>query len=597
MKNPVLAPLALALGLVLSATALADQVRLRTGTTYEGKIVSADESEVVIETADLGSLAIRLGEVETIERDGRTLVVTPDGRIVEQGQEPPATEEPDPAPESGDETPPAPAAEESEPAGEPGDEPSEAETAEETAAPEPELPRSALELLQRQRERLEQRSRGRLRRRTVTSAATTAPAASDTTTRATEIAGAELARVDAGRPVIVFRPLRRFRDDLSGIELGERTFAKMKAAGVTSAWLQIPFEAGDERYSVRLDEVKRHVMAQLPSARSRMLEGIRTGDWLRLRLDDGSTVQGALAGYEGGSLKLERVDAQGESDKTSVSILDVVQLDGLQRNTGAVQALGELEEDEPVAITYWPGGDEVLGRVTKTEPRGAWIDSDGDGARDHFVATTAPLAEVTRVPPHWRNAVRELRAGSLVKLTRFDDYDDVRVEQTFRTRVAALTAHAVSVETDAGAAVVPFAQLQQLDELDREEANEVIQGLLEKDDSRHHSDVPVLPGAEAAAADGLDRSQGLSALTDGKHVTHVFATPPFRGEIYGFTLGTSTRKALRDTDLRFHTIVRPVGDERATRPVEYVSDTLRGMRVTLLVSPAGVIEAVELSRR
>lgn len=602
MKPHVLAPLALALGLALATSAHGDQVRLRSGTTYDGKIVSADEAQVVIDTTDLGSLAIRLSEIESIERDGRTLLVGRDGKITEPGEETDEAgteEQPDGATEKeGAEGTAEPVSAETGGATvtDPESTAQGGETAETAPPAEPELPQSAVDLLQRQRERLEQRSRGRLRRRRIDTGTTTSVEA-ETTRTTTDIGGRELARVAKDKTVIVFKPLTRFREGLSGIELGERTYAQMHAAGVSSAWLKIPFDAGAERYSIRLDEVKRHVMAELPSARSRMLEGIRTGDWLRVRLDDGQTVSGALMGYAGGSLKLSRTDGTPKSDEVSVSILDVVQLDGLQRNSGAVQALGELDEDEAVSVTYWPDAEEVLGRVVKRQADGVWIDTDGDRARDHFVSTTAPLANVLRVPPHWRSSVNGLRVGSLVRVAVREEFPDVVVERTHRSRVLGLTAHAVSVETDEGAVVVPFEHMHELDELEREEANEVIQGKLVKDESTHHSDVPLLPGMNAERAKGLDRSEGISALTDGREITHVFVTPPFQGEIYGFTLGTSTRAALKATDLRFHTIVRPQGEDAASRPTEYLSDTLRGMRITLLVSPAGVIEAVEIGRR
>ena len=76
-------------------------------------------------------------------------------------------------------------------------------------------------------------------------------------------------------------------------------------------------------------------------------------------------------------------------------------------------------------------------------------------------------------------------------------------------------------------------------------------------------------------------------MTDGKVVRHVFITAPFTGPVFGMHVGDRLSDAQDLTDLRFDTFVTPHRTSAAeAAPAEAVSNSLEGLRVTLLLDPA-----------
>ncbi len=601
--------------LVLAGAAHAEEVVLHSGKVRRGKIVDQDKQFVIVETS-LGRLRIERTQIARILEDGTLARESAaheagSGTSGEPTTQPPTQRPPDPPAQqpdaSGGETPipepvaapmPTPLPESARPSvGEPtGDDaaPTGLGAAPRRVAEERAQALDAAERLRRRRDR-------RIVRRTAPGDATTSTAMSravepaETATTAT-IGGRDLVRVPRGTNVIVFEPPQQFEKASGAIEIGRRSFAAMEIAGVATARLRIP--VGDEgtRLVLNLAKVKRHIEVTQPDKRVSMLEGINAGDWLRVVNEAGEVTSGRLESIVNGHVRLDGFDDELKAESSFVPVRSICQIDGLVHDTAAQLALLDLSEGEPLSVTFWPDGREILGRYVKTEPHELALDVDGDGEPDEATPRLAPLAEVRRVPMRHRDLAAQLRPGFVVRVDFAEDLPDALVERTTLGRVLSLTAHAVSIETPSGAIVVPFAGLEKL---------EVISEHAERAIDRWSAKVPmadavgglkILPGSPAAEGRALDASSGVSAVTDGVVVTHVFVTAPFDGEVFGTRVGAPASRAGSDLDIRFDTSVTPHdAGTGIAEPRELLSDTVEGLRIALLVDPAGFVTAIEIS--
>ncbi len=551
-----------------AAPAHAEEIVLRNGKTREGRIVVRDEHYVVLETA-LGRIRIALADIETIRTD--------DGKDEKvDAARPPETD--DGVRHAGDDSErPTPLPADADAAGAGGTGGADAEAAE---------------------ERLRRLRQSRVVRRTSSGDDEQPVATTDTPAPPeTSIGGRDLVKVPKGTDLIVYEPPKPFAGAPGAIEIGRRTFAKLEMVGSASAWLAVPAAAGTERVPMRLADVKRHLEVKSPDARLRIFEGINAGDWLRVRCADGSEVCGRLAGFDATSVKLVGYGERGVETPHSVAASDVVRVDGLIRDSAARLALTELVDGEPLAITFWPQGDQLFGRYVKSGADTLGLDLDGDGAADQVVARSGPLAEVRRAPPRFRDLSVHLRAGDVVRVAYREDFEAASVKRTTVGRIMALTAFALSLETEDGASVVPFEGVQELVLIEVDADDELARWHTPLDPLQYRGDLPVLPGDDVQIARELDASCGISTLNDGRTVTHVFVAPPYGSEAFGVRVGEPVTQALRRSLLHFETTVTPRPRADAPRePTEIISESVKGLRVVVLADSLGAVTAVEISR-
>lgn len=556
--------------LTAAGTASADTVKMKDGTVHEGKIVSESDTTLVIETAALGSIPLATAEIESIRRD--------------EAKSADGAKDPAPVADGPDET--------AKPV-----EPDQPDSVEEDEGDEPAAAEGTGGEEATASDRLARRFSARIVRTTRARTADLADKPVEDEAPEATIGGRALSHVEAGTKVIVVQPPARFEAALEVIEIGKRQVGVLEMSGTATAWLKVEHGDTPRRVGLRLADVKRHVEIRSPSAHARVIEGVSPGDWLRVVLADGSSHQGRLGGYSAGGLELIDPEAKSEETaKTVVRVQDIVELDGFLRNKRVHQALEGLEEREYISILRWPTGEEIMGRFVTVEKDCILIDEDGDGSPDVRVNKEAPIAEIRRVPLRLRREVTQAGIGDWLRFETIERFEDAEVTRIHRGRIIGITPHAVCLEDEDGARVVPLARAARAARLPSDERNRLRKkGRFVPADSLS-SDLPVLPGAPAASATTAVEGQGISALTSGRYVSHVFVAPPFMGRVFGISLGQDAVTAARKADLDFDTIVVPQQSPREPfRPTEMVSETVENMRFTLLVDAAGNVSAMELS--
>jgi len=601
--------LTLALLAAFPLTAFADTVHMKNGSKYVGKVVREGDKAIVIETPDLGAIPLSRSDIDRIEKD-------------EPVSDEAAKEGTDEATDQG--------TAEGEPRPAEGDEPG--EDAGETAEDEPSTASA----------RLNERFAARIVRTTAAKpdpkatnatkpktsprpgGARIAPAAgADTTAETTAepdpedevtIGGVALAEMKPGSRLIVFQPPMRFGPAREVIEIGKRMVATLELAGTATAYLGVERPEGTERVPMRLADVKRHVEIKSPSSHARIIEGVSAGDWLRIVTRDGRRIEGRLRGYAGGGLEIltqggedetastepregERPedggDAPAASGRAVVKVQDIVELDGFFKNKRIAGALEAVKEFEPIGIVLWPTGEEILGRYLATENGRILIDLDGDGAPDTNVRQNGPIAQILRLPARVRADATQYRGADWIKVHTSESFEDARVNRTFRGRIVGLTAHAVCLEVDGGAQVIAWDRALSVGRLNSQERNRLKRRGRSVPHADVRSDVSVVPGVPAEEAARLDEAGGISAISTGREISHVFVCAPFEGSVFGVRIGEKASQVAGDSELDFDVVVVP----KRSGSTEMISDTLEGLRLVMLVDGAGKVSAVEISRR
>ena len=211
------------------------------------------------------------------------------------------------------------------------------------------------------------------------------------------------------------------------------------------------------------------------------------------------------------------------------------------------------------------------------------------------------LADVTQVPAKWREIVRSFGREAATRVRSFDDYPDARVERTWTGMVTGLTAYAIAVETADGAAVIPFDTVVRLEHISSSHATE-------EPLERHALGLPVLPGDLKEYAPSADPTKGLTAITDGAVVTHVWVTAPWSGSIGGVRIDKDVEDIISSAELQFTTDVTPkiqkptkgqapVANPNAQKFRELTSESIAGLRVTIQADDTGHVRLVEIARR
>jgi len=408
---------------------------------------------------------------------------------------------------------------------------------------------------------------------------------------------ASLTSLEPGTELILFEAPRAVAGLDSAIELGARTSAVLEMAGVRTAWLVVTRGDTEERVGVRLTDIKRHVTVTDPLDRKRMFDGIKDDDWVRLHMRDGITRMGRFEGASSDRVFLTVVNDDGSTDQAPLYVRDIRKVDGLLKSADVTLALRTLLDDEPIGITTWPDRKRVVGRyVQEPMERTVGLDTDYDGEVDVRVARKAAIAEIHRVKLAFRETAIELRVGDVVKLRHAESFEDAIVRRSEVARVAGVTAYAVALQTETGAKVIPWGSLHMLIPIHDNPDTAMSNARLRLSPHEIETSVPVLPGADPAAADELDPSQGVSAVSDGDKVTHVFFSSAYKGDVFGVHVGAMADEEIDHSRLAFDTVVAPrrKGTEDR-RPNELHSETLTGMHVTLLVGRHGRISGIELS--
>jgi len=560
-----------------AASAAADDVTTKAGSVYTGKIIAEDDASVTIDTPALGRLKISRADIAKVKKDAPAggAASKPDAKGDAKSDS--KTDAKTDAKSDGK----TPAPEKKPPAPKP--------TAV-SAMKQIEAEEAALSSGDRDERR---RTSKIVRRTTPTTApsATSTKPATDAAAPAVEekasIGGGELAQVPAGSWVIVFQPPKPFEPAPAGLQLGRRIFAKIESIGAASAWLACPSGAETRRVAIRLSEVQRHFVTTPEATRVRMIEGIDQGAWLRLRLDDGAVVQGQLKSVKNG---LVTIGADGKSAPLDVPDRRIVEIDGLVRSTSTRFALAEAAVGEPVAVTTWPDGAEVVGVLKARDENSITVESH-DGAPNVF-AVQGPIAEMRRVPAKWRVLASNLDLKNRVHAKSVEEFADARVERDVVGKVVAVTAYSLTLDTTDGPLVLPFESLIAFECGDYESVP-----TRPMKQSDRACGLPALPGEPAEKAKDVDPATGVSIVTDGTTVKHLFVTAPFTGEVFGIRIHDKLGDALDRTDLRFDATVVPHTADDTTRAAETTSNSLAGMRVTLVLDASATVSAIEIAAR
>jgi hypothetical protein len=322
-----------------------------------------------------------------------------------------------------------------------------------------------------------------------------------------------------------------------------------------------------------------------------MLEGIDQGAWLRVRLDDGVVLQGALKSVQNGIATLAQTGADGKP--ASIDVIDrrIVEIDGLVRSTATRFAVAETAVGEHVAVTTWPDGREIVGVLKERDAKALTVES-ADGRATKF-AVDGPIAELHRVPGKWRVLASNLDPKMRIHAKSVEEFPDARVERDVVGRVAAVTAYALTLNTPEGLLVLPF---ESLTAFEAGEFESVPTKPMKESD--RVCKLPALPGDPAEKAAGLDPNEGVSIVTDGTTVKHVFVSAPFAGEVFGIKIHDRVADAQERTDLRFDSTVAPrAGVDTFAKPAETTSNSLAGMRVTLVLDANQTVSAIEVAAR
>lgn len=578
------------------ASARADEIVTKTGQKFSGRIIREDDQSYTIDTADFGPTKIAKTDAAAVKRGPSAVPAAKEPAAAGPGAAPDTTggTKSGGAPAKGGETTATTATtgDAAKPAPKPkGDEPLDAAARLEA--------RKGLTI-----KRVTSPGAPKKSAQSPGSAAGSAAAAADAerTAHAEEdrqaIGGAQLAATPLGTTVVVYEPPRQVTFAGSGVQIGRRTVARLDTAGRATARLAVAAAGKEEPWTLRLADVQRHIIVKSDRDRIRILEGIDSGDWLRIRTDDGVTHQGRLITVEGTIAKLSRTGEDGAAATESVEMLTAVQVDGLAQSTSTARTLQETALRDPIGVVLWPEGREIVGRVTEMLPTGLSVDTDRDGKGDLAVAFDAPVCDVRRIVPKWRDIVRDLDGASAVRIRCAEDFPDARVEREWTGMVLGVTAYAVSVKTDDGAAVVPFEQVLKLEYISS------VHAMAARDLPKQSLGLPVVPGDTRETLAAIGEVKGITALHDGTVVTHVWVTAPWAEPVGGIRLDTPLEDALASSQLHFTTFVTPTDPDSPLRkpkkdalPRELLSDGVEGLRFTIQTDDSGRVRMVELSRR
>ena len=593
--RPSLAALLLGVAaLLLTADARADEVVLKSGKIRKGDVVSEDARFIVLESP-LGRIRIPATEVVEIRRDESDGGV---GERTELPTVPPATDTPAADTPDADRprisrpriARPTTSRPEDETEDEIPDETENEETAEHMAPVA-----DAGDDSSAPSDRLRRLRASRVVRRTTAPDPDVEKTPDEPRTEST-IGGRVLGKVPKGTELIVFQPPRPFEPAPGAIELGKRTLATMEMAGSASAWLKTAGADGEQRIAIRLADVKRHIEVTSPESRARLFEGINAGDWVRIQTTSGVVIQGRLDALGNGVVQLATVDRERGTVKTPVGIDAIVSVDGVIRDSAAELALTDIDAGELLAVTFWPTGDHIMGRHVEGAASVLSLDLDDDGASDTTVLREGPLAEVRRVPARHRELAVKLRPGNVVRVTYRDDYPDAAVRRTTLGSIEALTAFALAIRDGEEAVIVPFDGVSDLVLIEDDPVEEIARWNEHMPRSVAAEELAILPGMTAQEAAQIPKEDGVSTVSDGRMITHVFVSAPFSGEALGVRIGEPVSQATRRSPLRFDTSIIPRVIEGAPpEPRQLVSESVEGLRVVLLADGLGVVTSIEIS--
>jgi hypothetical protein len=409
------------------------------------------------------------------------------------------------------------------------------------------------------------------------------------------IGGRVLGQVPKGTQVIVFQPPRPFEPAPGAIEIGKRTLATMQMAGSASAWLTTSGADGEERIAIRLADVKRHVEISSPQSLTRLFEGISEGDWVRLTTGSGEAVQGRLDGLDPDAVQLACVDPERGAVPRTVPLETIVTVDGVIRDTAAELALTDVQPGELMAVTFWPSGDHVMGRHVDGPAGILSLDVDDDGVADRTVLREGPLAEVRRVPQRHRELALILRPGNVVRVTYRDDVPEASVRLTTLGAIESLTAFALAIRDGDQAVIAPFEGVSDLVLIEDDPAEEIERWKTRAPRSAAEAELSVLPGMTTEVAASAPLPEGISTVSDGSVITHVFVSAPFSDEVFGIRVGEPASQSVRRSSLRFDTRIVPRAvPGRAPDPRQMISDSIEGLRIVLLADDLGVVTGIEI---
>lgn len=576
------------------AAARADEIVTKTGQKFTGRIIREDDQSYTIDTLDFGPTKIAKTDASAVRRG-------PSAAPKEPAATPDAPAAPDAAPGAKSDAGPAKGGAVAGDAGQPAPK----SGAKDGAKPAGDEPLDAAA-------RLEARKGLTIRRNTTPGAAakpapstTTAPGTTGTAERTAPvdedrqaIGGAQLAAAPIGTTVVVYEPPRQVAIAGSGVQIGRRTVARLDTAGRATARLAVTVAGKDEPWTLRLADVQRHIVVKSDKDRVRILEGIDSGDWVRVRTQDGVIHQGRLTALDGSVAKLTKTGPDGALATELVDMLTAVQIDGLAKSTSTARALQDAAQRDRIGVVLWPEGREVVGRVVEVLPTGVMVDTDRDEQGDTSVPFDGPVCDVRRIVPKWRDLVRDLDATSAVRVRCAEDFPDARVEREWTGMVLGVTAYAISVKTDDGAAVVPFEQVLKLEHISSVHAT-TARAL-----AKQSLGLPVVPGDTRETLAAIGEVKGITALHDGSVVTHVWITAPWSEPVAGIRLDTPLEDALASSQVHFTTFVTPTDPDSPLRkpkkdaqPRELLSDGVDGLRFTIQTDDSGRVRMVELSRR
>ncbi|MCG3135020.1 MAG: hypothetical protein HMLKMBBP_02513 [Planctomycetes bacterium] len=579
-----------------AATARGDEIVTKGGATFSGKVVREDDTHVTIETEDLGP--IKLAKSEIVKRNGAAPAPKDGDGKAEDAKPSDAAASDAKSPAKGDATKPQPKA--ADPAADAALDAAErlarrrnativrSTTPKKTETPAAATPAAAASAAPAPTTSAPTTS-------APTTSAPTTPAATAPESAASQPVGGDLlAKESPGTTLIVFEPVRAFEAASGGTLIGRRTVARLDVVGSSSARLTIAGSGAEQTWTVRLADVQRHRVVRGEGDRLNLLEGVDLNDWVRALKSDGSTVAGRFLGVEDGSVKLASPPDAGAEPaapaSASVPLGQIVRVDGIQKSSFVRRTIADTIDRDVIAATMWPDGREIVGTVIENDGKAAAIDTDRDGKADVSLHVDAPVAAVRTLPAAVRQSAAGLAPGAWVRVASVEEYPDARVETEVSGAIAGITPYAVCIAQGDGAIVLPFESVASLKAVPSGGAN------APRPIDSSTSGVPVLPG-DAAEDAAKASAPGLAAVTDGRTVTHVVVSAPWEPRVFGIRIGAKLEDALSTGDLRYTTTVWPKESGKTGKARELVSESVEGLRVTVLCDRWETVTSIEIGRR
>ncbi|MHC4862426.1 MAG: hypothetical protein ACYTDY_20325, partial [Planctomycetota bacterium] len=325
-------------------------------------------------------------------------------------------------------------------------------------------------------------------------------------------------------------------------------------------------------------------------------DGMEIGSWVEGRAAKHGAFAGQLTNVVDEALTVLVPEDEGAVD-LEISFADLLLLSGTKRSKEVEKALETIEAGEPVALRIRGRKEPVRGRLLTKDATYMTLEvADGPGleCREIRLFMGLPITDVTTLRESLRSAFVGLARGEHLTLKTVTRTEDSVVRRSITGTLARITLESVSLVSRDGLVDVPLTSVMAVNKPDPDRVPLLMEG---KEESDAENALQVLPGMTRADVDrrlpgGKD---GIDVLYEEERVKRVYCRAPFKGPVYGVTIGAEFTKAAKNTDLAFETQVDP--KDASTGLTTLLSQTLKDRAVKVYLGPTGHVMAVEVSAR